>query len=212
MVDLFAAIIFSVDSVTALYALFIGVLILSGVFLPVPEEATLIFGGYLAYSGVVELWPIIYVLTAGIVLADIAGYCFGRFGGDWIAEKIFSRFNLTKLVLDRTMHYFERFGAGVVIFTRPFLGIRVAVPILAGHARMNFAKFIFCDMLGAIPWTFFLVFLSYSVGSGLDLLTEIKEIKHAIYIILGIGIAVYASIKINSGKLSLQSNDGQSSD
>ena len=65
MINLFASILFSIDSVSALYALFIGVLILSGIFLPIPEEVTLILGGYLAYLGVVDLWTVVYVLIAG---------------------------------------------------------------------------------------------------------------------------------------------------
>lgn len=203
MINLFASILFSIDSVSALYALFIGVLILSGLFLPIPEEVTLILGGYLAYLGVVDLWTVVYVLIAGIILADIAGYCLGRFGGEWISQNILNRFLITKFLFDTATKYLERYGEGVVLFSRPFLGIRVAVPILAGCSKMRFWKFLLFDVLGAVPWTFALVFASYYVGSGLDLITEVREIKHAIFVAIGIAIAVYAAIKINTGKLSI---------
>jgi len=203
MINLFASIIFSIDSVSALYALFVGVLVLSGLFLPIPEEVTLIFGGYLAYLGIVDLWAVIYVLTAGIILADIAGYCLGRFGGEWISQNILNRFLITKFLFETATKYFERYGEAVVLFSRPFLGIRVAVPILAGCAKMNFIKFFLFDIIGAVPWTFTLVFASYYVGSGLDLITEIREIKHLIFVAMGAAIAVYAAIKINTGKLSI---------
>ena len=68
---------------------------------------------------------------------------------------------------------------------------------MAGHFRMNFLKFLAYDILAAVPWSFFLISLSYYLGSGLSLITEIKEIKHTIFISLGIAIIVYAAIKFN---------------
>ncbi|MBI2122480.1 MAG: DedA family protein [Candidatus Sungbacteria bacterium] len=204
MIDIFASILFSIDSVSALYAILIGVLILSGICLPIPEEVTLILGGYLAYLGVVDFWTIFYVLTIGIILADIAGYCLGRFSGDWISQNIFNKFPVTKFLFGRATGYFERYGEAMVLFTRPFLGIRVAIPILAGYSKMNPIKFFVFDALGAIPWTFGLVFASYYLGSGLDFITEVREIKHAIFLALGIAVAIYAAIQINKGKLSIR--------
>jgi len=137
---------------------------------------------------------VFYVLTLGIIAADLLGYMLGRFAGDWLSEKV-SRFTVLSLLLKKAESYFEKHGEKVVLFSRPFLGVRVAVPIFAGHFKMNFAKFLIFDAIGAIPWTFFLVSISYYLGSGLDLITEVKDVKHLIIGLVALAIASYAGVK-----------------
>lgn len=192
-----AFIFFPLDSELALYAVLFLILILSGVGLPIPEEATLLFGGYLAYLEFVDFWSVVYVSILGIVFADMLGYFLGRFWGDGFRRIFFGRLKKMDTILEKAKKYFDRHGEKVVIFSRPLLGVRVAVPILAGHFRMNFIKFLIYDILAAIPWSFFLISLSYYLGSSLNLITEVKELKHTIFILLGIAIIVYAAIKFN---------------
>lgn len=192
-----AFIFLPLDSELALYAVLFLVLILSGVGLPIPEEATLLFGGYLAYLEFVNFWPVVYVSILGIVSADIVGYFLGRFWGDGFRRIFLVRLKRLDKILEKAKIYFDRHGEKVVIFSRPLLGVRVAVPILAGHFKMNFGKFLVYDILAAIPWSFFLISLSYYLGSSLNLITEVKEIKHTIFILLGVAIIVYAAIKFN---------------
>lgn len=194
---MFAFIFLPLDSEFALYAVLFLVLILSGIGLPIPEEATLLFGGYLAYLEFVDFWVIIYVSILGIIAADVMGYFLGRFFGEKIIKFFLGRWKRPNKVLEKAQKYFDRHGEKVVIFSRPLLGIRIAVPILAGHFKMNFIKFLVYDLLAAIPWAFLLISLSYFLGSGLDLITEVKEVKHTIFVLLGIAIAVFAAIKFN---------------
>lgn len=199
MNTLFALIFFPIDSSMALYAALFAILILSGVGLPVPEEATLLLGGYLAYLEFINYWVAILVLTAGIVVADAGGYFLGRYVGSWIEGK-FLLFGFPTRLLDRGKYYFEKHGEKMVIFTRPLLGVRVVVPILAGHFRMNFMKFFVYDIIAAIPWTFFLVSLSYYLGAGLDLITEVREIKQLFFVLVWVGLVIYAVRFVRKGK------------
>lgn len=185
---LFAFVFLPLDSAIGIYVTLFAVLILSGIGLPIPEEATLIFGGYLAYLEFIEFKYALYALVVGIVAADMFGYCLGRFGGEKM-YKLLSRMRIPLSFVDRIKNYFDRYGSAVVLFSRPLIGVRVAVPILAGHFRMNFLKFLFFDIVGAIPWTILLVSISYYFGLGLDLITDIKEIKHAIF--MGVAIAIF---------------------
>jgi len=187
---MFALILLPLDSKSALYLVLFLILIFSGIGLPIPEEVTLLLGGYLAYLEFIGFWGAFYILVLGIVVADAVGYFLGRLAGNWISQKV-SRFQIASLLLERAKWYFEKHGERVVLFTRPLISIRVAVPVLAGHFRMNFAKFVFYDLLAAIPWTFLFLFLSYYLGSGLELITEVKEIKHAMFgIILAVAVVI----------------------
>lgn len=197
MIDLFLAfILLPLDSATALYAVLFAVLVLSGFGLPIPEEVTLILGGYLAYLEFVSFQPLIYMLILGVVAADTAGYCLGRFYLEWFYGR-FPILNKFDFVVDRAHGYFEKYGEKVIFLSRPLVGVRFLVPILAGHFRMDFKKFLMYDIFAAVPWVVFLVSLSYYFGSGLDLITEIREIKHAIYIFIGIGIIIYTIFKFS---------------
>lgn len=187
-----AFILLPLDSATALYAVLFGILIFSGIGLPIPEEITLILGGYLAYLEFIKFWPAVFVLTAGILVADILGWFLGRFAGEWVTEK-FLRFRIASALLEKAQWYFERHGEKMVLFSRPLLGVRVAVPILAGHFKMNLAKFLLLDTIAAVPWTLILISISYYLGSGLDLITEVREIKHFIFILLWIAVVIYAA-------------------
>ena len=189
---MWALLFLPLESSFALYFALFGILIFSGIGLPIPEEVTLLLGGYLAYLEFVDFWAVVYVLIVGIVAADVCGYFLGRFAGDWITRRILSRSQVALHLLEKTRGYFNRYGEKMVMGTRPLLGVRVAVPLLAGHFKMNFARFFFYDIIAAIPWTFFLVSVSYYLGSGLDLITDVREVKYAVVAVLGAGIVGYA--------------------
>ena len=195
----FALIWFPLDSAATWHIVLFLILIFSGIGLPIPEEVTLILGGYLAYLGFIDFWTTLYVLTLGIIVADIMGYALGKYFGKWISEKL-SRFRLCAAIIYKIQQYFNRYGARVVCFSRPFLGIRVLFPILAGHFRMKFWKFLIFDILGAIPWTFFLVFASYYLGLGIDFITEVREIKYIVFGILISAILVFSLIRFLRNK------------
>lgn len=185
---LFALISFPLDSSAALYGLLFVGLWLSGIGLPVPEEVMLILGGYLSYLEFIHYKYALVVLTLGVIVSDISGYSLGRFAGEKITGFL-SRLRVPLAFLDKAKKYFEKYGAAVILFSRPLLGVRIVVPILAGHFRVNFPKFLFYDILGAIIWTLLIVSISYYFGLGLDLITEIREIKHAVF--LGVGVLIF---------------------
>ncbi len=190
--------IFSAISVGQNFFVYAGLfflLLLSGVGLPIPEEATTLFGGYLAYSGTLDIWVVMIVLVCGNILGDISGYAAGRFYGDWLYKKIFHRFRKTRLLFKRGEHYFSRYGEKIVLFTRPLMGVRFVIPILSGHYKMNFPKFLLYDALITAPWTIFLVSLSYFLGNGLELITEAKEVRHTVFVTIGLVILLYGAIQ-----------------
>lgn len=196
---LFAFILFPLDSPVALSAMLFFVLVLSGVGLPVPEEVTLIFGGYLAYLEFIDFWTAVYVLTAGIIAADIMGFMLGRYGMAWILRAIL-RWRALAFVFEKAEALFVRFGDKIVLLSRPLAGVRVAVPIFAGYTGMPFWKFLALDLVAAIPWTILLVSLSYYLGPGFDLLwSGLRGMKYAA--LAGIVLAVLAVVAVRFMKV-----------
>ena len=183
------------DSAGALYAPLFGVLVVSGAGVPIPEEVTLAVGGYLAYLGITDFWTTVYVLCVGILAADVVGYVEGRCAGDWIYKNIIRRSRAGTLLIDRVRDHFYAHGAKTVVASRLLVGIRVAVPIFAGNVRMNFFSFLFFDAIAAIPWPIFLVSLSYYVGSSIDFLAELRDIRHIALAVIGGVVVVYMAFR-----------------
>ncbi len=191
------------DHTSFLYGTLFILLVSAGFGLPLPEEVTLLLGGYLAYLGFTDYWATVYVLISGIIVADICGYLLGRFAGEWIVSRV-SHYRYVDLVLKKAELYFKKHGEKVILFSRPLMGVRVAVPILSGHFRMKFSHFLAYDALASIPWTFLLVSASYYLGSGLDIITEVREVKHTIYFLLGGAIILYAAVQFIREKKSAE--------
>lgn len=184
------------DSAGALYAVLFGLLIASGAGLPVPEEVTLVMGGYLAYLGVTEFWTTVYILTGGIVVADAIGYVEGRFAGEWVYKRVVARFRFGCLLFKWLDAHFDKYGARLVFLSRPLIGVRVVVPIFAGHFRMNPFAFFFIDALAAIPWTILLVWISYHLGAGFGLLIKLRDLRHIVLAAVVGGIIIYTGIRL----------------
>lgn len=194
MSQLLAFLFFPFDSTGALYALLFAILILSGIGVPIPEEISLLLGGYLAYLGLVNFWPAVYALSAGIIVADILGYCMGRFFGRWVWEKVFGRFRSSRRFLARGEQYFETYGDLVVVISRPLIGVRTVVPILAGNFKMNFLKFLLFDAIVAIPWTLLLVYTSFHLGFGLDAILGFEDLKYVAFGASAFAVGIFVGI------------------
>ena len=191
---LFAFVLFPLDSPSAILLMLFLVLVFSGMGLPVPEEVTLIFGGYLAYLEFIDFWTAVYVLTAGIIAADIVGFMLGRHAMA-LLMRFMLRWRSLTFLFEKAASLFERYGDKIVVFSRPLAGVRVAVPIFAGYTGMPLWKFLALDLVAAIPWTFLLVSLSYYLGPGFDLLRGVREMKYAMLAVIGLAVAVYVAVR-----------------
>ena len=179
------------ESSGALYAIFFGMMVLASLGIPIPEEVTLLFAGYLAYLGFTDFWTTVVVLSLSIVAADFLGYSLGRFTGDFVYENILGRFEFTRELLEKGRKYIDRFGARVIFFTRPILGVRFVVPIMMGHFRMDLKKFLCYDLMAAIPYSLIFISLSYYFGSVFTLIADFETIKHILEWVIGGVIAIW---------------------
>jgi len=168
------------DNLSALYAVLFGLIFIAGFGAPIPEEITLLLAGYLSYLGFTDFLTTVGVLSASIVVTDCVSYLLGRYAGDFLYEKVLGHFEFTRELLEKGKIYFDRFGERVILVTRPIVGVRFVVPIMAGHFRMNIKKFVLYDFFAAIPYTFVLVSLSYYLGSVFTLVADLHFINYII--------------------------------
>jgi membrane protein DedA with SNARE-associated domain len=161
------------------YAMIFGILLACGLGVPLPEDISLILGGYLAYQGNAQLSGMMAVGFFGILVGDSLIYLAGRRLGTRVGTGkgggFFARV-VTPEKRARVEHMFARHGRKVVMIARFMPGVRAVTYFTAGSVRMSYWRFIFWDGLAAILSAPLFVYAGYHFGGELDLLKQkLKE-------------------------------------
>ena len=136
--------------------------LLENLFPPWPGDTFIVLGGFLAAQnkGTLSFYFLSTLLgnLAGAALMYYAGehlIAFFRFLHDktqqaWLRRILKPLFQTEQI--KKAEHYFKKWGAVLVLFSRFSAGIRFFVSIAAGMVRMNFPLFIICFALGVLAW------------------------------------------------------------
>lgn len=142
---------------------------LENLFPPIPSEIVLTFGGFLAGEHKLSLILVILSATVGSVLGAMLLYALGM----WIGKKRIYRFvekygmylYIKKSDIDKTVHWFDKYGHWTVFFCRFIPVLRCLISLPAGMTRMNFWQFVSFSALGALIWNGVMIYLGKAVGS-----------------------------------------------
>ncbi|MEO7350157.1 MAG: VTT domain-containing protein [Terrimesophilobacter sp.] len=130
-----------------------------------PGDTLLIITGLLAFHpGIgVDVWWAALAIGFAAFLGGEVGYLIGHKFGPTIFEKkesgLFSRKNV-----ERTNAFFARFGGLAVILARFVPVVRTFTPVAAGVGHMNYKRYSFYNLIGAIVWGIGLTMAGYLVG------------------------------------------------
>lgn len=152
-----------------LFALFFS-LFLETFGLPLPGETLLIAASLLASQGQFQLPVVLVVGWAAAVLGDNTAFYVGHFGGRRLLLRLGGRLGLTHERLDKVQHFYERFGAEVVIVARFFEGARQLNGLVAGSSGMEPLKFLIYNIIGAALWVGFWATAAFYLGDHLAVL------------------------------------------
>jgi len=87
--------------------------------------------------------------------------------------------------------FFVRYGPATAFFSRLLPVVRTFISFPAGVARMPLGKFILYSTLGALPWSFLLVFAGEQLGA------RWVDIRHALQpfdLAIALGVAVLVAL------------------
>lgn len=128
-----------------------------------PGDSLLIAAGIFTAHGYANIIPLSLALWLAAVLGDNVGYASGRKAGAfWFHKK--ESFFFQKGYLEKSVRFFNRYGAAAIIIARYVPIVRTFTPILAGISRMKYKKFLFYNILGGFVWVVSLVALGYFLG------------------------------------------------
>ena len=159
--------------------------------IPIPSEAIMPFAGAQISHPTGTFHPTLHVLAfvgaLGNLLGSIAAYWVGAVGGRPFLMK-YGRFVLIKKRdLDKSDHYFQKYGEATVLFTRVMPIVRTFISLPAGIARMNFPKFCAFTFIGALPFCYLLAWLGIKFGQHME---QVKAAMHKADFAVGIVLLV----------------------
>ncbi|WEK53194.1 MAG: DedA family protein [Candidatus Cohnella colombiensis] len=147
--------------------LFLG-LLLEYVALPFPGETTMLYAGYLSYEGVIRAWPAFVCAFAGTTIGMTITYFVGRTAGSPFLEKYGKWVFITPAKMEKTRHWFERYGKLLVFIGYFIPGVRHVTGYFSGIIGYSYRSFAIYAYTGALFWCGLFIFLGNHFGSQWD--------------------------------------------
>lgn len=157
--------------------------------IPIPSEAIMPFAGAQISHPTGSFHPNLHTLAflgaVGNLLGSIVAYWVGHTGGRPFLEKYGKYVLIKKRDIDKSDHYFQKYGEATVLFTRVMPIVRTFISLPAGISRMNFPKFCVYTFIGALPFCYLLAWLGIKFGQHME---QVKAAMHKAD--LGVGIVL----------------------
>lgn len=150
---------------------FLGVM-LENAGIPIPGETVLLFAGFLAYHGQIDLFTSILVGIAGATLGDSMGFLIGHYGGRPFIERFIRRVPVIAKSFDHSQTLFLKYGQWAVFTGRFITGLRMFAGILAGLFRMPYRRFLFFNFTGATAWAITITYVGFLFGNSWQLVQQ----------------------------------------
>lgn len=101
------------------------------------------------------------LMVTAAVLGNTVGYWFGRKAGEKLYARKDSLF-FKKKHLEATRSYYDKYGGNTTLIIARFLPVvRTFAPVIAGALKIDFVKFMFFNVAGALAWILSLSGIGY---------------------------------------------------
>jgi membrane protein DedA with SNARE-associated domain len=152
------------NGVALLYAFVILILVVCGMGMPVPEEATFLAAGFAGQQLGANVWILCVCGVVGIMLGDsIPFYIGSRYGASVMRLRFFSKILSEKNRL-RAQDFFHRHGSKTIFIARFVAGLRMPTFFMAGTMGVKYRTFFMWDLLGALISCPTSIWLAYTYG------------------------------------------------
>lgn len=177
-------------------------LILGGIGLPFPEDATLILCGFLISTKVVAPLPALLISYSGLLIADFFLYLIGKkYGRRIVTHKRFHKI-LSPERFSMLEEKFNRKGILIILFGRHLIGLRVNIFLVSGVMRMPPLKFVAIDALSSTFTMALMVGAGYIGTESLQVIrkdiTRIEHIGILLVIIALLSYLIFANRRFDS--------------
>jgi membrane-associated protein len=148
-----------------------------------PGDSLLFAAGAFAALGSFELVPLMVLLIVAAIAGDTVNYWIGaRIGPRAFSGNV--RF-LKQEYLVRTTEFYEKHGGKTIVLARFIPIVRTFAPFVAGVGRMNYARFLAYNVVGAVVWVTLFTLAGFYFGN----IPAVKE-NFTLVILAIIGVSV----------------------
>ena len=148
-------------------------------------EAILIFAGFLAFQGYLDIYLVILSALAGSFLGDQFYFHVGRAKGPFLL-RVFTSFARK---FRKALRLIERYGSFVAFISRYTYGFRILLPIILGMTRFPSRRFLYLNLVSALTWSVIFAMAGYLFGKTAALLFE-DVARYEPYLLLGLAAIV----------------------
>ncbi len=125
-----------------------------------PGDSLLFVAGGLAALGGMDIFMLVGSLVAAATLGNMLNYQIGRYIGPRVFQWQNSRF-FNKGALLKTQVFYERHGGKTLVISRFLPLLRTFAPFVAGVGAMDYGRFFFFNLAGAVGWVVSLTLAGY---------------------------------------------------
>ena len=129
-----------------------------------PGDSLLFAAGAIAAFGSLDIRLLIPLLLIAAILGDAVNYWIGHFFGKQLVVN--EKFTLIKQEhIERTQLFYAKHGGKTIILARFIPIIRTFAPFIAGIGAMEYKRFFFYNVVGALLWILLLTLAGYFFGN-----------------------------------------------
>lgn len=167
--------------------------------IPIPSEAILPFGGYLASSANLgnrlDLTLVIIFGTLGGTFGSVVMYYIAAKGGRPLVDKYADKLRLNRDHLELSDRWFAKYGDKIAFYSRLLPIVRTFISLPAGLSKMNFKKFAAYTFFGSLIWSILLGYAGFVMGENWTLIRSWLHIADYLVVVAILGLIGYVFYK-----------------
>ncbi|MDR0283369.1 MAG: VTT domain-containing protein [Propionibacteriaceae bacterium] len=178
----------------ALWGVALIIFVECAIFPVLPGDSLLFAVGMFTAMGTITvggLWSTIIVVYVVLLIAAVGGNVAGYWVGRLIGPPLFKeRTGFWGKVFDprhveKTRHFFEKYGARALILARFVPLVRTFVTLIAGVSKMSFRQFISYTAIGGVAWVLIVTTAGYFLG-GVPIIKDNFELACIIIVLISV--------------------------
>lgn len=179
------------DHAAWIYFILLGILLLCGFGLPVPEDIILISGGYLSHLKIIDIRIFMPLAMFGVLAGDATMFMLGRKLGYPFLKRKFARRFISTQNLSRAEDAFEKYGDRIFFVARFLPGLRTPIYFTGGALNAKFYKFFMFDLFAALISVPVWIFGAYFGGEYLERVIHVgKNVQYGIIAFIVLLVAI----------------------
>lgn len=165
-----------------------------GVPLPAPGDVIIMFAGYRASVGEMNLFDAALAVTLGVMMGSTILYSISRRFGHLVLYRYGKLVHLDEAKLARVERWIHQHGPVMVLVGRLTPGLRTPTSIMAGVFQVPFLQFLFFTTLSAVIWSGFWLGAGFFFGK--RLVPLVRYLDKSAYLILVVVVVLVAWIVV----------------